>query len=277
MEINECLHILLKRKIKMNSLKLLPIIAVFCMSAVFAQKKSPNTKKTVNSNSVSKSNVLTAQEKADGFQLLWDGKSTKGWRGAYAQNFPSKGWEIKNGVLRVIPLDGAESTNGGDIVTKKQYSAFILKFDFKLTEGANSGVKYFVTESEGNKGSAIGLEYQILDDERHPDAKLGRAGNRTLSSLYDLITSQKTPAAIKPIGQWNRGIVIVHPNNKVEHWLNGYKVLEYERGSRAFTDLVKISKYKEWANFGVAPKGHILLQDHGNNVSFKNLKIKELN
>ncbi|HTN20306.1 MAG TPA: DUF1080 domain-containing protein [Pelobium sp.] len=222
-------------------------------------------------------NDLSAQEKYNGYSLLFDGKSTDQWRGAYKENFPTKGWNVKDGVLSVQKADGSESTNGGDIVTKKQYGAFELKFDFKLTEGANSGVKYFVTESEGNKGSAIGLEYQILDDVRHPDAKLGRDGNRTLGSLYDLITSQKIPASQKKIGEWNQGIIRVYPNNNVEYWLNGYKILEYTRGSKQFSDLVAISKYKNWKNFGMAPKGHILLQDHGDNVSFRSIKIKELN
>ncbi|SMC93956.1 3-keto-disaccharide hydrolase [Pedobacter nyackensis] len=221
-------------------------------------------------------NNLSAAEKANGYSLLWDGKTTKGWKGAYKPGFPEKGWEIKDGELSVVKSNGGESTNGGDIVTEKQYSAFALKFDFKLTEGANSGVKYFVTLTEGNKGSAIGPEYQILDDVKHPDAKLGKDGNRTLGSLYDLITSKKIPNAQRKIGEWNKGVIMVFPDNKVEYYLNGYKILEYVRGSEEFKSLVAGSKYKNWKDFGMAAKGHILLQDHGDNVSFRSIKLKEI-
>lgn len=221
-------------------------------------------------------NNLSAAEKADGYGLLWDGKTTKGWIGAYKKSFPEQGWEIKNGELSVVKSNGGESTNGGDIVTVKEYAAFALKFDFKLTEGANSGIKYFVTLTEGNKGSAIGPEYQILDDVKHPDAKLGKNGNRTLGSLYDLITSKKIPNAQRKIGEWNKGTVLVYPDNKIEYYLNGFKILEYVRGSAEFNALVAESKYKNWKGFGMAPKGHILIQDHGDNVSFRSIKLKEL-
>jgi Domain of Unknown Function (DUF1080) len=221
-------------------------------------------------------NYLSAAEKKGGWKLLFDGVSSKGWVGAYKTAFPEKGWVIKEGTINVIPSNGAESTNGGDIVTTEEFSAFDLSFDFKLTPGANSGVKYFVTLAEANKGSAIGLEYQVLDDTLHPDAKLGRDGDRTLASLYDLIKAQKQSRFINQPGNWNTGRVVVYPNNHVEHYLNGIKVLEYDRGSQAFRDLVTVSKYKILPNFGEAKQGHILLQDHGNEVSFRSIKIKVL-
>ena len=221
-------------------------------------------------------NYLSPAEKAAGWKLLFDGSSSKGWVGAYKTSFPEKGWVIKDGTINVLPSGGAESTNGGDIVTTEQFSAFDLSFEFKLTPGANSGVKYFVALAEANKGSAIGLEYQVLDDSLHPDAKLGRDGDRTLASLYDLIKAKKEKRFIHQPGEWNTGRIIVYPNNHVEHYLNGIKVLEYERGSQAYRDLVAVSKYKIWPNFGEAKEGHILLQDHGNAVSFRSIKIKRM-
>ncbi|MFC4220649.1 3-keto-disaccharide hydrolase [Flagellimonas marina] len=222
-------------------------------------------------------NQLTINEVNTGWELLWDGKTTEGWRGARLDDFPDKGWVIEDGVLTVLSTGGEESAAGGDIVTTEQYGDFELKVDFRLTEGANSGIKYYVnTDLNKGPGSSIGLEYQILDDAVHPDAKLGNhEGSRTLASLYDLIKADPNKPA-NPIGEWNTAH-IVSKDNHVEHWLNGMKVLEYERGSDAYKKLVSESKNKVWPNFGEAATGPILLQDHGDRVSFKNIKIKSIN
>lgn len=220
-------------------------------------------------------NTLTNQEIKDGWKLLWDGMTTQGWRGAGKADFPAQGWDIKDKMLTVLDGSGTENRRGGDIVTSKKYSDFELTLDFMLTKGANSGIKYYVVEDLGNAaGSAIGLEYQLLDDENHPDAKLGMAGNRTIGSLYDLIPAlaEKT---VNPVGSWNNACITAK-NNHVEHWLNGKKIVEYDRSTQIYRALVQKSKYAGYANFGEAQDGPILLQDHGNRVSFRNIKIREI-
>jgi len=228
-------------------------------------------------------NTLTEKEKKAGWQLLWDGKTTDGWRSARSDEFPTHGWEIKDGMLMVTNNNGAESAGGGDIITRQRYSNFELVADFKETPGCNSGIKIFVqpdlsaitgTGATTNVGSAIGLEYQILDDARHPDAKLGRDGDRTLGSLYDLMTAS---ADKKPnyIGEWNTARIVARGNH-VEYWLNGKKILSFTRGSAAFRKAVADSKYHNIPNFGEWPDGHILLQEHGSQVSFRNIKIRVL-
>lgn len=226
-------------------------------------------------------NTLTDEEKAAGWRLLWDGNTTDGWRSAKTEDFPATGWEMKDGVLTVLASGGAEAAAGGDIITRERFSDFELKLEFKMTPRANSGIKYFTqpnlnpitgSGAPAATGSAIGLEYQILDDERHPDAKRGSAGNRTLASLYDLMTASEDKQPV-PIGGWNEARILVK-DDKVEHWLNGKKVLSYDRTAPETIEAIMSSKYRKIPGFGQWPDGHILLQDHGDRVSFRNIKLR---
>lgn len=220
-------------------------------------------------------NRLSHAEKLAGWRLLWDGRTSNGWRGARLQIFPEKGWSMQHGELIVHESGGLKAGRGGDIVTTATYGAFELSLEFKLTSGANSGIKYFVFPERLKKsGSVLGLEYQLLDDEKHPDARRGANGNRTVGSLYDLIPAENKKA--NPTGEWNHARIIAKKNGDVEHWLNGVKVVEYNRFSQIFRTLLVHSKYKDYDDFGQIPEGHIVLQDHGNMVSFRNIKIRQL-
>ena len=212
-------------------------------------------------------NELTNAEIRKGWRLLWDGESSNGWRRANGKGFPEAGWSVKDGELSVLESGGAESRNGGDIVTVDEFSNFELELDFNITKGANSGIKYFVEENRNKgAGSAIGCEFQVLDNKVHPDAKKGVSGNRTVGSLYDLITatSYSEPTKTRPVnpGTWNKARIVVKGSH-VEHYLNNIKVVEYDRHSQMFKALVAYSKYAKYPGFGQAAEGRILLQDHG--------------
>jgi len=202
-------------------------------------------------------NQLTQDEIKNDWELLFDGTSTDKWRGAKLTGFPTEGWAVADGLLSVAETGGAESAAGGDIVTVEKYSDFELSVDFRLTEGANSGIKYYVdTELNKGEGSSIGLEYQLLDDANHPDAKLGsHEGSRTLASVYDLIQADLAKPA-GPIGSWNTAHITAK-EGKVTYYLNGVEVLSFDRFSDSFKQLIKESKYAKWKGFGQFPEGHI--------------------
>jgi hypothetical protein len=236
-----------------------------------------------NAQTAAPSNQLSDAETAAGWRLLWDGQTTTGWRSPKTAAFPVSGWSMHDGVLTTAAQDGHESAGGGDIITLRRYTNFELSVEFRLTPGANSGIKLFVqpniapitkTGEKAAVGSAIGLEFQILDDQLHPDAKLGHDGDRTLGSLYDLIPAP-ADKRVRPIGEWNRARILSQ-GRKVQFWLNDVKTVEFERGSADFRRRVAASKYQNIPGFGEWADGHILLQEHGTEVSFRNIKIRDL-
>ncbi len=209
-------------------------------------------------------NELSAEEKAAGWQLLFDGKSTAGWVALGKTEFPAKGWVVSEGALKHEAKGG-----GGDIVTTESFESFELVWDWKIAEVGNSGVKYNLPD----KTKAVGFEFQMLDDEKHPDGIKGGRLHQT-AGLYDLME----PAADKktsPIGQWNTSRILVQ-GNKVEHWLNGAKTLAFEIGSAELRERVAKSKYKTVVGFGEKKMSPILLQDHGDEVSVKNMKLRPI-
>ncbi len=215
-------------------------------------------------------NELTAAEKAQGWKLLFDGKTTDGWRGFNKPDFPKSGWSVEDGWLENAASTHQDKFGGGDIVTTDTFDNFDLRFEWKISQGGNSGVKYLVDETR--KGGAIAHEYQIIDDERHADAKIGP--HRQTASLYDVIPA---PAGkpIKPAGEINEGRILVDGNH-VEHWLNGKKLIEYELDSPALKAGMAKSKFKDVKGWESKLRGPILLQDHGDEVAFRNIKIREL-
>lgn len=211
-------------------------------------------------------NKLTFEEQNNGWILLFDGETSTGWTSwKEGKSFPESGWLIKDGM---ITLENTVNPRPGCIITEEEFTDFELSVDFKISEGANSGIKYYILP-----GSTLGLEFQILDDDNHPDAKEGTNGNRLQGSLYDM----KAPntKASNPIGEWNHARIIAK-DNKIQHWLNGVKVVEITRFSTEWNDKLNESKYKSNKTWGTPLSSPILLQDHGDIISFKNIKIKRL-
>jgi hypothetical protein len=206
-------------------------------------------------------NQLTAEEKKAGWKLLFDGKSTDAWRSFKKQTFPDRGWTVENGILKL-----ERNGKGGDIVSKETFSEFDLTWDWRIPPGANNGLKYFILEE---RGQATGHEYQMIDDKAIQSSPKHRT-----ASFYDVLPPTED-APLNPTGEWNHSRILVE-GNRVEHWINGKKVLEYELGSKDVLKAVQNSKFKAVPGFGTKVKGHILLTDHHDPVEYKNIKIRDL-
>jgi hypothetical protein len=208
-------------------------------------------------------NQLTDEEKAAGWKLLFDGKTTDGWRTFKKQTFPAKGWVVEDGWLHCL------GKGGGDVISDTEFGDFELQWEWRIAPGGNSGLKYFVIET---RNSALGHEYQMIDDESSPDAK-SLSGKQVTASFYDVLKPTVHPPT-RPPGEINQSRILVKGNH-VEHWLNGVKVLAYDCGSEEVKAAVAASKFKTTAEFGNKIKGHLLLQDHQSEVWFRNIKIRE--
>jgi len=226
-------------------------------------------------------NALTAAERAAGWRLLFDGRTLRGWRGLGYDSVPTAHWVVVDGTIKKVAsgkvptLPDGQPLNGGDLMTVDTFGDFELTWEWKVTPGANSGLKYNVSEElsvkEAPNHAALGFEYQILDDDRHPDGKLPshRAG-----ALYDLIAPSR-PTHVRPVGEWNQSKLVFRGNHG-EHWLNGAKLLEFELGSARMDSALAKSKFRSLPWFGERRRGHIILQDHGDEVYFRNIKVREL-
>ncbi len=211
------------------------------------------------------SNGILQAQTTGNWLSLFDGNTLDGWKNAQHDTLPEKSWSVENRALVYDPSKG----HGGDIITTRSFKDFELSIQFKISEGSNSGIKYFLLPN-----TSIGCEFQIIDDMRHPDAKLGVSGNRETGSLYDIMPADPDKP-YKSAGEWNTARIVVQGNH-VEHWLNGVKILEYERGSEAFKEAIAKSKFNTTQGFAEAASSPILLQAHGDKVTFRNIKIKEL-
>lgn len=233
---------------------------------------------TEQASTVAGVNELSEKEKQDGWELLFDGESTDGWRGYLRESFPEKGWVIEDGALKVQGSGAGEAGGGGgDIIFDEEFKDFELSLEWKVSEGGNSGIFYLAKEVEGEPIYTSAPEMQILDNERHPDARLGKDGNRMSGSLYDLIPAD--PQNAKPVGEWNKVNIIVY-RGTVIHIQNDETVVEYHLWTNDWKEMVADSKFKDWENFinagGEDRNGYIGLQDHGDDVWFRNIKIKKM-
>jgi hypothetical protein len=227
-------------------------------------------------------NTLTEQEKAEGWMLLFNGETLEGWRGLGREKLPEAHWIVEDGAIKKVadkdvPLqEDGQPLEGCDLMTLQTFENFELTLEWRISPGGNSGVKYNVSEELSTSyppdNAALGFEYQILDDERHLDALLGK--DRTSAALYDIIAPENK--TLKPVGEFNSARIVFRGYHG-EHWLNGVKVLEYDLNTPEMKKLIQGSKFRKIQDFAQKRKGHIVLQDHADAVWFRNIKIRILN
>ncbi len=257
------------------------VFSVLILLSLFLVSCSPKSNQASMQETGQEQNSLTAEEKEAGWTLLFDGRTFNGWRGLGRERIPEGHWVIEEGAIKKVaskdvPRQGdGQPLEGGDLMTIETFENFELYLEWKISPGGNSGIKYNVSEqmsiSFPPRYAALGFEYQVLDDENHPDAKIG--ANRTAAALYDLI--EPRGKKLKPVGEYNTARIIFHGNHG-EHWLNGVKVLEYELGTPEMNARIVSSKYKTIPDFAARRTAHIVLQDHGDAVWYRNIKIREI-
>ena len=255
------------------------IFGLFISFLVFGCNMQESKQKKDNEEVVAievakKPNTLTKQDLEEGWILMFNGLTSDGWRSHNGEKFPDHGWEVVEGTLHVIGSGRGEAGGGGDILFDRKFSNFELELEWKVSEGGNSGIFYLAQEIPGDPVWKSAPEMQILDNEKHPDATLGVDGNRAAGALYDLIPGKFE--AVKPAGEWNRARIMVYKGTVV-HTMNGENVLEYHLWTDDWKNMVANSKFKDYEHFiNPAPEGYIVLQDHGDDVWFRNIRIREL-
>lgn len=263
---------------KINAVPIILILTGSMLTSCGDKKKSSEENQdAMSADVVAGVNELSEMEKEEGWELLFDGKTTDGWRGYNKDSFPSHGWVVEDGTIKVLGTGSGEAGGGGDIIYDEQFKDFELTLEWKVSEGGNSGIFYLAQEVEGEPIYTSAPEMQILDNDKHPDARLGKDGNRQAGSLYDLIPAK--PQNAKPVGEWNQVSILVY-RGTVVHNQNGENVVEYHLWTDQWKEMVKNSKFKDWENFlnagGENKQGFIGLQDHGDDVWFRNIKIKKM-
>ncbi|MEN8186316.1 MAG: DUF1080 domain-containing protein [Bacteroidota bacterium] len=250
------------------------IIFIILILSVITIAASCNKTREKSTEMSTKSETLSQKDINEEWEILFDGKTSKGWRGYGKEIFPEKGWVIEDGTLHVQGSGKGEAGGGGDIIAVNKYKNFELSLEWKVSEGGNSGIFYLAREKSGQPIWKSAPEMQILDNEKHPDGKLGKDGNRRAGALYDLIPAR--PETVNPVGEWNHIKIMVYKGTVV-HWMNGENILEYHLWTDDWKEMVGNSKFKDYPDFvNPAVEGYIGLQDHGDDVWFRNIKIRKM-